>query len=128
MASATASVNTLDVCQCLANMAASSAAKIGAASVSAAASIIKFFMESLRDIIGIAKSIAKASRTNRMTRRELAKLAAAGGATLLPTGPSAGRAAPADDSQGNAGSVYGGPLEGFADKVDADAFDPVLYT
>jgi dienelactone hydrolase len=63
-----------------------------------------------------------------MTRRELAKLAAAGGATLLPTGPSAGRAAPADDSQGNAGSVYGGPLEGFADKVDADAFDPVLYT
>ena len=55
-----------------------------------------------------------------MTRRELGKLAAAGGAALLP----AARAA----AQDNAQNKYGGPLEGFADKVDTAAFDPVLYT
>ena len=51
-----------------------------------------------------------------MTRRELGKLAAAGSAALLP----AGRAA--------AQNKYGGALDGFADKVDAATFDPVLYT
>ena len=55
-----------------------------------------------------------------MTRRELGKLAAAGGAALLP----AARAA----AQNNTPNKYGGPLEGFADKVDTAAFDPVLYT
>src|SRR5271169_5117862 len=45
MASATASVNSLDVCQCLANMAPSSAAKVGAASARAAANIVSFFIE-----------------------------------------------------------------------------------
>lgn len=51
-----------------------------------------------------------------MTRRELGKLAAAGSAALLP----AGRAA--------AQNKYGGALDGFADKVNAATFDPVLYT
>ncbi len=54
-----------------------------------------------------------------MTRRELAKLAAAGSAALLPALPSA-RAAAQDK--------YGGALEGFENKVDATSFDPVLYT
>ena len=51
-----------------------------------------------------------------MTRRELGKLVAAGGAALLPA------------ARGGAQNKYGGPLEGFEDKVDAAAFDPVLYT
>jgi len=51
-----------------------------------------------------------------MTRRELGKLAAAGGVALLP-------AARAGTQAG-----YGGALEGFEGKVDATAFDPVLYT
>ena len=51
-----------------------------------------------------------------MTRRELGKLAAAGSVALLP-------AAGAD-----AQTAYGGALEGFEGKVDAAAFDPVLYT
>ena len=55
-----------------------------------------------------------------MTRRELGKLAAGGGAAFLP----AARAA----AQNNAPSKYGGPLEGFQDKVDPAAFDPVVYT
>jgi dienelactone hydrolase len=55
-----------------------------------------------------------------MTRRELGKLAAAGSAALLHPGP-----ATADN---NADNKYGGPLEGFMDKVDSAAFDPVLYT
>jgi dienelactone hydrolase len=55
-----------------------------------------------------------------MTRRELGKLAAAGSAALLPTAPPAARA--------GAQNKYGGPLEGAEDKVDAGAFDPVLYT
>ena len=54
-----------------------------------------------------------------MTRRELGKLAAAGSAALLPTAPPAARA--------GAQNKYGGPLEGAEDKVDAGAFDPVLY-
>ena len=52
-----------------------------------------------------------------MTRRELGKLAAVGGAAILPAPPRA-----------TAQSKYGGPLEGFEDKVDMAAFDPVLYT
>jgi len=52
-----------------------------------------------------------------MTRRELGKLAAAGGAALLPAVRAHG-----------AETKYGGPLEGFEGKVDATAFDPVLYT
>jgi len=48
-----------------------------------------------------------------MTRRELGKLAAAGSAAIL---------------RATAQSQAGGALEGFADKVDAAAFDPVLYT
>ena len=52
-----------------------------------------------------------------MTRRELAKLAAAGSAAFLPA---AARAAAEDQ--------YSGPLEGVETKVDAAAFDPVLYT
>ncbi len=55
-----------------------------------------------------------------MTRRELGKLAAAGSAALLP-----GRRATAQDKAQN---KYGGALDGFEDKVDAAAFDPVLYT
>ena len=55
-----------------------------------------------------------------MTRRELGKLAAAGSTALLP----AARAT----AQDKARNKYGGPLEGFEDKVDAGAFDPVLYT
>ena len=51
-----------------------------------------------------------------MTRRELGKLAAAGSFALLP-------AARAGTQAG-----YGGALEGFEGKVDAAAFDPVLYT
>lgn len=50
-----------------------------------------------------------------MTRRELGKLAAAG-AALLPA------------ARGGAQNTYGGALEGAMDKVDAAAFDPVLYT
>jgi dienelactone hydrolase len=49
-----------------------------------------------------------------MTRRELGKLAAAGSAVFLPAA--------------HAQNKYGGPLEGFEDKVDGAAFDPVLYT
>src|SRR5580658_5369724 len=52
-----------------------------------------------------------------MTRRELGKLAAAGSAAMLRS-----------TAQNNARNKYGGPLEGFEDKVDAAAFDPVLYT
>ena len=59
-----------------------------------------------------------------MTRRELGKLAAAGSAALLPAMSPAARAASGDNAQ----NKYAGPLEGFADKVDAAAFDPVLYT
>jgi len=44
-----------------------------------------------------------------MTRRELGKLAAAGSAAIL---------------RATAQSQAGGALEGFADKVDAAAFDP----
>ena len=51
-----------------------------------------------------------------MTRRELGKLAAASGAALLPA------------RRAGAQTKYGGALEGFAEKVDAAAFDPVLYT
>src|ERR1700689_2818248 len=51
-----------------------------------------------------------------MTRRELGKLAAAGSIALLPTARTTAQAA------------YGGALEGFEGKVDAAAFDPVLYT
>jgi dienelactone hydrolase len=51
-----------------------------------------------------------------MTRRELGKLAAAGGAAFLPA------------ARSGAQNKYGGPLEGFEDKVDAAEFDPVLYT
>ncbi len=42
-------------------------------------------------------------------------MAAAGTAALLP-------------ARARAQNTYNGPLEGFADKVDAAAFDPVLYT
>jgi len=59
-----------------------------------------------------------------MTRRELGKLAAAGSAALLPAMSPAARAASDDNTQ----NKYAGPLEGFADKVGAAAFDPVLYT
>ena len=55
-----------------------------------------------------------------MTRRELGKLAAAGTAALLP----AAHAADPDNAQGK----YAGALQGFDGKVDAAAFDPVLYT
>jgi dienelactone hydrolase len=51
-----------------------------------------------------------------MTRRELAKLAAAGSAALLPSARAAAQ------------NKYGGALEGFENKVDASACDPVLYT
>ena len=50
-----------------------------------------------------------------MTRRELAKLAAAG-AALLPQ-----EATPAD-------AKYTGPLGGFEDKVNRADFDPVVFT
>src|ERR1039457_1756139 len=58
--------------------------------------------------------------TDRMTRRQLGKLAAAGSAAFLP----AARAT----AQNKAQNKYGGPLEGLEDKVDAASFDPVLYT
>lgn len=51
-----------------------------------------------------------------MTRRQLGKLAAVGGAAFLPGARVDGE------------NKYGGPLEGFTDKVDMSAFDPVLYT
>jgi len=51
-----------------------------------------------------------------MTRRQLGKLAAAGGAAFLPAGAQAVQ------------SKYGGALEGFESKVDPAAFDPVLFT
>ena len=51
-----------------------------------------------------------------MTRRELGKLAAAGGAALLP---GARAAAP---------NGYTGALDGFTDKVEMAAFDPVVYS
>ncbi|HVN05234.1 MAG TPA: alpha/beta hydrolase family protein [Bryobacteraceae bacterium] len=51
-----------------------------------------------------------------MTRRQLGKLAAAGSAAWLPAGAAGGA------------SNYGGALEGFENKVDAAAFDPVRYT
>ncbi len=54
-----------------------------------------------------------------MTRRELGILAAGGAAFL----PAAGGAAQSDTQ-----NKYGGPLEGFMDKVDSAVFDPVLYT
>ena len=59
-----------------------------------------------------------------MTRRELGKLAAAGSAAFLP----AVRATAQTNAQNNAQSKYGGPLEGLDGKVDAAAFDPVIYT
>jgi dienelactone hydrolase len=49
--------------------------------------------------------------SNRITRRQMA-LAAAGAATA------------AGQDQG----TYGGPLDGFGDKVDLNTFDPVLWT
>src|ERR1039457_6758078 len=54
--------------------------------------------------------------TDRMTRRQLGKLAAAGSAAFLPA------------ARATAQNKYGGPLEGLEDKVDAASFDPVLYT
>ncbi len=51
-----------------------------------------------------------------MTRRDLAKFAAAGGAALLPA------------ARGKSQSRYGGALDGFQSKVDPATFDPVLYT
>jgi len=51
-----------------------------------------------------------------MTRRELGKLAAAGSIALLPA------------ARARAQAGYGGALEGSEGKVDAAAFDPVLYT
>src|SRR5580698_9430982 len=51
-----------------------------------------------------------------MTRRELGKLAAAGSFALLPA------------ARAGAQAGYSGALEGFEGKVDAAAFDPVLYT
>ena len=51
-----------------------------------------------------------------MTRRQLGKLAAAGSAAWLPAGAA------------GAASNYRGALEGFENKVDATAFDPVRYT
>src|ERR1039458_803813 len=62
--------------------------------------------------------------TDRMTRRQLGKLAAAGSAAFLP----AARATAQNNAQNSAQNKYGGPLEGLEDKVDATAFDPVLYT
>lgn len=56
-----------------------------------------------------------------MTRRELGKRAAATGASaMLPRAQ--------DSSSRDGGTKYGGALEGFETKVDAAAFDPVLYT
>ncbi len=49
-----------------------------------------------------------------MTRRELGKLA--GSAALWPA------------ARAGAENKYGGALDGFADKVDMSAFDPVAYT
>ena len=51
-----------------------------------------------------------------MTRRELGKLAAGGSVALFPA------------ARAGVGAGYGGALEGFEGKVDAAAFDPVLYT
>jgi dienelactone hydrolase len=51
-----------------------------------------------------------------MTRRELGKLAAAGSAAFLPS------------ASAGAQNKYGGPLEGYEDKIDVSAFDPVFYT
>lgn len=51
-----------------------------------------------------------------MTRRDLGKLAAAGSAAFLPA------------VSIRAENKYGGALEGFENKVDTAAFDPVLYT
>jgi dienelactone hydrolase len=62
--------------------------------------------------------------TDRMTRRQLGKLAAAGSAAFLP----AARATAQNNAQNSAQNKYGGPLEGLEDKVDAASFDPVLYT
>ena len=52
-----------------------------------------------------------------MTRRQLGKLAVAGGAAWMPAAGPAG-----------AQNTYGGALDGVTDKVDRAAFDPVLYT
>ncbi|HTQ55294.1 MAG TPA: alpha/beta hydrolase family protein [Bryobacteraceae bacterium] len=51
-----------------------------------------------------------------MTRRQLGRLAAAGGAALLP------------GARVDAQNRYEGALDGAADKVDMSAFDPVVYT
>ena len=55
-----------------------------------------------------------------MTRRDLGKLAAVGSAALLPAVPPMAR--------GETPSAYGGPLEGFEDKVPPAAIDPVLFS
>jgi len=59
-----------------------------------------------------------------MTRRQLGKLAAAGSAAFLP----AARTAAQNKAQSKAQNTYTGPLEGYEDKLDPAAFDPVLYT
>src|SRR6202142_833049 len=103
MASAIGMVNSFALCQCLAK-AATSSPKTGAASASAAANIVSFFMEPP----GYNRIV--------MTRRELGKLAAAGSAALLPA------------ARASAQTKYAGALEGFDDKIDSGSFDPVLYT
>src|SRR5690348_11527909 len=52
-----------------------------------------------------------------MTRRQLGKLAAAGGAALLQK-----------DRQAKAENKYTGALDGLEAKVDAKSFDPVGFT
>jgi hypothetical protein len=51
-----------------------------------------------------------------MTRRQLGKLAAAGSAALLPP------------TRAGAQNSYSSALDGLADRVDMNAFDPVIYT
>ena len=51
-----------------------------------------------------------------MTRRDLARIAAAGSAALFPKG------------KAQAAGKYAGPLDGLEDKVDPLAFDPVIFT
>ena len=63
---------------------------------------------------------------NRITRRQLA-LAAAGTAALAAPNPS-NASNDADNDANNDADNYGGPLDGFENKVDPKLFDPVAWT
>src|SRR6185295_13809017 len=110
MASATASVNSLAVCQCLANMAFETLSAAIAGSTSAVrARIVVFRMEISPGYNCVLKPGERATvaqkRFVRMTRRQLGRFAA--GAALLQ-----------NTSVRAAEGKYAGPLDGFDSKVD----------